>query len=74
VDRRVEVARHRLAAQAGKLHSLSPMAVLGRGYTITTSAKDGRVLTGTGDVAVGEPIVTQLHCGRLKSRVTETEP
>ncbi len=43
-----------LAHLTQSLHSLSPMAVLKRGYAIVTREEDGQVVKGTSQVAVDE--------------------
>ena len=44
INRRLEVARGAVDARAGQLASLSPLAVLGRGYSLTSRLADGRLL------------------------------
>jgi exodeoxyribonuclease VII large subunit len=65
-------ARQRLAAAQGKLDTLSPLAVLNRGYSITTA--DERILSDAADVTPGSEIVTRLARGRLTSTVTKSSP
>jgi exodeoxyribonuclease VII large subunit len=62
----------RLAQLAGRLESLSPLAVLGRGYSVTTRARDGKVVRRGDQLAAGDEIVTQLEQGRIVSRVVAT--
>jgi exodeoxyribonuclease VII large subunit len=69
VSRRCERARHVLEAAAGRLESLSPLAVLARGYSVTLRAADGSVVRDATTVRVGELLETQLARGRLASRV-----
>ncbi len=49
-----------LAEQENQLYALNPKAVLGRGYSITTSKKSGRLIKSLKDVKVGEVMVTEL--------------
>jgi len=65
LDRR----RHRLVGVAGRLDSLSPLAVLGRGYSLTLTAS-GAIVRSAGQVAVGDEVGVMLHEGRLAARVT----
>jgi exodeoxyribonuclease VII large subunit len=65
LDRR----RHRLVGAAGRLNSLSPLAVLGRGYSLTLSAS-GQIVRSVEQVAVGDEVSVMLHEGRLDARVT----
>lgn len=63
--------RERLAAVAGRLETLSPLNVLGRGYTLTRTESDLAVIRTTEQVRPGDRIVTLLQHGRLVSRVEE---
>jgi exodeoxyribonuclease VII large subunit len=60
--------RGRLNTLAGKLESLSPVAVLERGYTVTTDEK-GRVIHDAADLRRGETIVTRFAKGTATSKV-----
>ncbi len=61
---RLERARAGVAELAGRLESLSPLAVLARGYAIVRRASDGAIVRGVGDVAPGD---------RVSLRVAEAE-
>lgn len=67
----LERARERLGRAAGRLEALSPLAVLGRGYSLTESLDRGGVVTRAEDVAVGERLRTRLSAGQVIS-VVET--
>lgn len=58
-----------LKKNAAMLDALSPLAVLGRGYSITE--KDGSVLNDAAKVSAGDKIVTKLKNGTLLSEITE---
>lgn len=58
-----------LQKNSSMLDALSPLAVIGRGYTITE--KQGAVLTDAKNVNVGDSIVTKLKNGTLVSTITE---
>ena len=63
--------RRRASAEAldQRLRALSPLAVLGRGYSLT-STEDGAVVRSTDAVAVGDLVTTRLaDGGHLDSRV-----
>ncbi len=61
--------RHRLVRVAASLEALSPLAVLGRGYSLTFH-QDGQTLIRSADeVQPGEIIVTRLAAGHIASRV-----
>ncbi len=73
---RQTVARQqeRLAATSARLDSLSPLAVLARGYSVTSREADGRVVTRASDLQIGDVIRTRVAQGRLLSRVEQAEP
>jgi exodeoxyribonuclease VII large subunit len=61
--------QRRFARLAGQLQSLSPLAVLERGYTITRDAKSGEVVRESGRLKVGQLIVTRFKTGEVTSTV-----
>jgi exodeoxyribonuclease VII large subunit len=65
--------RHRVAALAGRLESLSPLQVLARGYSLT-SRDDGRLVREAEQVSIGDRITTVVSQGRIVSRVEGIEP
>ncbi len=62
----------RLASAMVLIDSLSPLAVLNRGYSITRRLPDGRILRLAGDVQTGERIDVRLAAGSLHAVITET--
>jgi len=71
LHRRRDRARHALEAAVGRLDSLSPLAVLGRGYSLTRTPA-GEVVRSPAQVRVGDAIRVLLHRGSLDARVTDT--
>jgi exodeoxyribonuclease VII large subunit len=71
---RLHVARERAAAQAARLETLSPLNVLGRGYSLTRKLTDLAVVRSPEQVRPGDRLITLVQHGRLVSRVEETEP
>src|SRR5215470_1954345 len=65
----VKVSRSRFAETVGRLESLSPLGVLGRGYSLTR-LPSGAVVRSAGQVAVGDPLEILLHRGALGAQVT----
>jgi exodeoxyribonuclease VII large subunit len=65
----LERAGARLGAASRGLDTLSPLATLGRGYSITQRMDDHRVVRRADEVAPGERIETRLARGRIVSRV-----
>jgi exodeoxyribonuclease VII large subunit len=63
--------RAHLAQQAARLHALSPLAVLSRGYAIALHERTGRALLRAGDAQAGDRVLLRLHEGVLRTRVEE---
>jgi exodeoxyribonuclease VII large subunit len=59
---------------AAGLDSLSPLAVLGRGYALVQRAADGRIVRDARQVSTGEALLVRLARGRLGCEVRETVP
>lgn len=64
---------HQVAALAGKLESLSPLAVLGRGYSVTQDARTGKVIRSSAKLKVGQELRTRLAEGEAVSEVTKID-
>jgi exodeoxyribonuclease VII large subunit len=74
-------ARHRLARlgdrvreRAARLGALDPYAVLARGYSLTTDAASGRLVTDAATLERDRPVRTRVHRGAFVSRVERIEP
>ena len=65
--------RHRLARLAASLEALSPLAVLGRGYSLTFRFDDKSLIRSADDVQPGQRILTRLANGQIVGRV-EPDP
>jgi exodeoxyribonuclease VII large subunit len=65
----VERARQRIGATAMQLDSLSPLSVLGRGYSLTTRDSDGQLVRDAGELHVGETVHTRFAKGAAVSRI-----
>ena len=59
----------RIAAVGGKLDTLSPLAVLGRGYSLTHDSKSGRLITAAKELRQGQQIITRFAHGSAVSTV-----
>jgi exodeoxyribonuclease VII large subunit len=64
---RMERARGQIERQAARLQSLSPLNVLGRGYSLTRKLEAQELLRSAGQVQVGARIVTRLCHGEIVS-------
>ena len=62
--------RHRIHAMLAQLNTLSPLAILGRGYSILQTVPAGQILHRASDVEVGQELEAQLARGRLSCMVT----
>jgi exodeoxyribonuclease VII large subunit len=71
LHRRRDRARGALETAVGRLDSLSPLAVLGRGYSLTRTTT-GDIVHSPAQVNVGDVIRVLLQRGSLDARVTDT--
>lgn len=72
LERKILNARHRLALASGRLHGLSPLEKISKGYGFLTDAKETRI-EHIADVAVGDKITIRISDGRIDARVENTE-
>ena len=70
LDQRLRTERQKLARLVASLDALSPLKVLGRGYSIARNKED-EVLTSVQDVESGQSVKVYLQDGTLKCRVEE---
>lgn len=68
----LDAKKHRLSLMAAKLSALSPLTVLSRGYSITTTAEH-RAVQGVSDVSAGDTIRTTVADGTISSVVSGIE-
>jgi exodeoxyribonuclease VII large subunit len=66
-------SQDRLRGVAGQLESLSPLAVLQRGYSLTLRTGDEALVTDAAQVEAGQSITTRLARGTLVSRVERSD-
>ena len=65
MDGKIVNLRFSLRGMSGKLNSLSPLAILERGYSITTSIHSGQVIKTKNQVKAGDLLNIKLHKGQL---------
>jgi exodeoxyribonuclease VII large subunit len=64
-EKRAGLKRNRVQTAMALLSSLSPLSVLGRGYSITRRLPDGLILRRPGDAALGQEVHIRLAAGNL---------
>ncbi len=73
-QRREERARGRLQELATALHNLSPLAVLGRGYSLTRTVPEGKLVTDATTLTPGDRLRLTFATGEARVRVEEVTP
>jgi exodeoxyribonuclease VII large subunit len=73
IKQRMSAAKALLATAAAQLESLSPLGILGRGYSLTTRMTDGRLIDDTALLSEGDEIRTRFARGEAISQVTRIE-
>lgn len=68
---RVDKARDRLSANAGKVDALSPLSILSRGYAITE--KGGALIKSTDQLSINDEIGVILSDGSVRATVIHIE-
>jgi exodeoxyribonuclease VII large subunit len=68
VERLIESSASKVGALDARLHSLSPLAVLDRGYALVLSA-DGSLVRSTTQIGSGDRLTTRLADGSFSSRI-----
>nr|WP_216602092.1 exodeoxyribonuclease VII large subunit [Vibrio pectenicida] len=69
MEKKLLRSRHQLSLAGEKLDTVSPLATLKRGYSITQTSS-GHILTSTKDVKAGDAIITRLGDGEIHSTVS----
>ena len=62
----------KLGALSGKLDSLSPLAVLSRGYSAVFTP-DGEVVKNAADLCVGDDVIMRMNDGSVSARVSDVK-
>ncbi len=71
LERRQERARSRVQELTVALNSLSPLAVLGRGYSLTRTWPGGKVVTDAATLTLGDRLRVSFAQGEARVRVEE---
>lgn len=69
-ERILAKSKHEFASLASSLDAMSPLKVLGRGYSIAQS-DNGKILKSASDVSVGEKITVKFKDDSIRCTVTE---
>jgi exodeoxyribonuclease VII large subunit len=72
-ERLIASSRASLGALDARLHSLSPLAVLDRGYALVLAA-DGSLVRSTAQIEPADRLTTRIADGSFTSRVESTTP
>ncbi len=64
----------RVGAISGKLDTLSPLSVLGRGYSLTTDEKSNRLIADAEQLQPGQQLRTRFAKGTVLSTIDTIEP
>ena len=70
----IEIRKKRLEGMLGKLDSLSPLAILRRGYSITRKIPSLQIVRSASQVREGEKVEVRLHEGTLLCGVERAKP
>ncbi len=72
--RSVDRLRNRLGALSGRLDSLSPLAVLGRGYGLVRRHSDGAIVRDPADAPAGERLSVRVARAEIEAIVDTSRP
>ena len=72
LESQIKLKIEKLDGAAKRLNALSPLNVLDRGYSITTSNKTGKTVTSSQQVNKGDTVRIRLAKGQLDATVDET--
>jgi exodeoxyribonuclease VII large subunit len=67
-------ARSRLAELAGRMESLSPLAVLARGYALVRRARDGAIVRTADQLTAGERLAVRVAEAEIEAAVEAVRP
>jgi exodeoxyribonuclease VII large subunit len=73
LGQRLLFARTQVQQVSARLEALSPLGVIGRGYSLTQKADNGQIVRDATELASGDAIVTRFGHGRATSRVEKVE-
>ena len=71
--RRLDEAGQHVRLLAAQIESLSPLAVLARGYSMTWRRADGQLVRSADQLQPGDELLTRFHQGQATSRVEQLQ-
>ncbi|MFN2365976.1 MAG: exodeoxyribonuclease VII large subunit [Desulfurivibrionaceae bacterium] len=71
INRRIDKERDKLGKAAAMLDVVSPLAVLGRGYSITIGGTERKAVRDSHELAVGEEVEVILGRGGFEAEITK---
>ena len=74
VRRRLGLKQHRLASLAARVDGLSPLAVLGRGYSVTWDSARTRIIRDASTLQPGDKVSVVVERGTLDATVDRVKP
>jgi exodeoxyribonuclease VII large subunit len=69
VQQRLLAAQHRLSLAMRTLHTVSPLATLGRGFAVICKLPQGEVITQTSRLSSGDEVLAKLADGEFEAQV-----
>lgn len=73
IRHRFSLEQREIRSMAERLEAVSPLGILGRGYSITTRPGDLTPIDDAAQVQPGETLVTRMKRGKVTSRVVELD-
>jgi exodeoxyribonuclease VII large subunit len=73
VEHALDMRREKYGSVYGKLEAFNPLAILARGYSVTTRVTDGVIVKDAALLKAGDVVETKLGKGRFRSRVEDAE-
>jgi len=71
IDHIVKMRNEGFKSIDGKLQALNPLAILGRGYSMTTKLSSGEIVKDAARLSKGDVIQTQFGKGKVNSKIEE---
>jgi exodeoxyribonuclease VII large subunit len=73
VKHNIDMRQERFNNLGGKLAALNPLAILGRGYSVTVKLPEMSIIKDVSSLKKGDVVETKVGKGRFTSRVEDTK-